>query len=454
MQLILDSHIESPHAQIKKAYVFFVSTVVGLGGILFGYDLVIISGAVPFFTKHFSLSVAATGWAVGCINLGAATGAILSGWVAERVGRKTTLLLCAFLFAVTGLGTGWASSFEWFIISRLASGVAVGTAALVCPMYVAEIAPVQLRGRLVALYQLAITLGLLFAYISNYLLLDTGNDNWRWMFSSQSIPAMLFLVGLFFVPESPRWLIGKHRTHKAKAILIKIGGSIYAEAEAASISDSFQQSVANGWSDVFSPRYKKVLLIGVAVAVFSQAAGQNSLFSYSNEIFAKANMAQDSAFLQSILLGVINFLMTFVAIKTVDKTGRRKLLMLGSVMLCLDVFLLAICFWLQFPGLAVLLGMLAFIGVYAATLGPVTWVLLSEIFPNRVRGTAMAATTLSLWIANFLSTSSFPVMKEYIGLGSTFLLHGAICMCYFFYVRSKIPETKEKSLEELELLLR
>lgn len=433
-----------------RGYVYAVAAVVALGGILFGFDLVIISGTVPFFTRYFNLDVTSTGFAVGCINLGAMLGALIAGKLSSTLGRRMTLILCAILFALTGLATGWATDFTVFILARIASGAAVGVAALVCPIYIAEIAPSSMRGKLVTLYQLAIVSGLLLAYLSNYALLNTGPNNWRWMFSSQTIPSVLFFGGLFFVPESPRWLIRKERIDDAHKILSRIGGTNYAITETLSIRTSFANEIKENVKDLFRKDSKHIIVIGVMVAIFSQAVGQNSIFSYAPVIFQQAGVAAETAFFQSVIIGVVNFAFTFVAIAFVDKIGRKKLLLLGSILLCFDASALALSFYSGSSGVLVLAFVLGFIAIYAATLGPVTWVVLSEIFPNRIRSNAMAAATLCLWIANFFTTASFPIFKEYVGLPATFAGHGAICLLYFIFVYRQIPETKGKSLEEIE----
>lgn len=440
-------------ATYKSAYIYPICIVVALGGVLFGFDLVIISGTVPFFTVFFHLDEFDTGWAVGCINVGAALGALVAGKLSAAIGRKKLLLICSFLFALTGVATGWAPGFTLFIIARLLSGVAVGVAALVCPMYIAEIAPASMRGRLVTFYQLAIVSGLLLAYLSNYLLLNAGVNNWRWMFSSQTIPALLFFAGLFFVPESPRWLIRKNRLAEAKKILANIGGEAHAEAEAGSIQKSFLVEVKENVRHLFKKDVFHIVVIGMAVAFFSQADGQNSLFSYAPVIFKQAGMAEDAAFLHSVIIGVINFIFTFIAIVFIDKTGRRKLLLAGSLLLMIDALALAYCFYIGAPGYFTLIFVLWFIAIYSATLGPVTWVVLSEIFPNRIRSSSMGLATLVLWIANFITTASFPILKMHFGLHITFAIHAIICFLYFLFIKARIPETKGKSLEEIEVQL-
>lgn len=434
-------------------YIYLISTVAALGGLLFGFDMAIISGTVRFFSDYFRLNDIETGWAVGCINLGSAVGALIAGKLSDTLGRKKTLILCALLFAISGVGTGWATGFTTFIFFRLLSGVAVGAAALVCPMYIAETAPAPLRGRLVAIYQLAITTGILLAYLANYLLLNTGENNWRWMFSSQSLPAILFFFSLFLVAESPRWLIRKQRAELASQVLTRIGGVQYAQQESETIRQSFSLEIKENIRDLFRKDLFGIVMLGVGIAVFSQADGQNSLFSYAPAIFQQAGMAGDSAFLQSVILGLINFVFTFFAIGAIDKIGRRYLLLYGSALLCADALALAAAFYFQWPDYLILTFVLGFIAIYAATLGPVTWVALSEIFPNRIRGNAMAVSTLALWMANFFTTASFPVMKTYLGLPATFGIHAGICLIYFVFVKINVPETKGRSLEEIEQLL-
>ena len=442
-----DSHV------YNLRYIYLLSLVAALGGLLFGFDLAIISGTVQFFSDYFRLDTIETGWAVGCINVGAAAGALLAGKLSDSLGRKKTLILCALLFAVSGVGTGWAGSFILFVLFRLVSGVAVGAAALVCPMYIAETVPAPLRGRLVATYQLAITSGILLAYLANYLLLNTGENNWRWMFCSQSVPAIFFFFSLFLVAESPRWLIRKQQEEAAGWVLTRIGGAQYARQESAAIRQSFSQEVKESIRDLFRRDALRIVLIGMGIAVFSQADGQNSLFSYAPEIFQQAGMSKDSAFLQSVILGGINFVFTFVAIGTIDKLGRRFLLLGGAALLSIDALALAAAFYFQWPGYWVLTFVLGFIAIYAATLGPVTWVALSELFPNRIRGNAMALATLALWLANFMTTASFPIMKAQFGLPVTFGMHAGICLIYFVFVKTNVPETRGKSLEAIEQML-
>lgn len=446
-----DSAESALPVRFNQPYVLALSLITALGGLLFGFDLAIVSGTVRFFSVHFGLSPAQTGWAVGCINLGALAGAALSGQLADRFGRKYILIGCAALFALTGVGTGWAGSFPAFICFRIGSGAAIGTAALVCPMYIAEIAPPRLRGRLVSCYQLAITLGILAAYLSDYLLLGTGAHNWRWMFSSQSAPALVFLCALFALPESPRWLIARHRPAEAGRILERIGGARYAAQARSAIGQSFEAPASLRL--LFSRRFRPVLWMGIMVASFSQLVGQNAIFSYAQDIFRLTGVSEHAAFLQSVILGLLNLIFTFVSIATIDKTGRKRLLCGGAFLLGLDAAAIGAASYFQAPAGWVLACVLAFVAIYAATLGPATWVMLSELFPNRIRASALSLATLCLWLSNFLSVGSFPLLKQHLGLPLTYGLYGALCLLYAVFVLMRIPETKGRSLEEIEKIV-
>lgn len=435
----------------NRSYIYLISTIAALGGLLFGYDLANISGTIHFFRTYFQLDELNVGWGVGCISVGAAVGALVAGKLSDMLGRKKILLLSAVLFAITGVGTGWAGTFTFFIIFRVLSGVAIGCATVVCPIYIAEISPASFRGRLVSYYQLAITLGVLLAYLSNYFLLDSGVDNWRWMFSSQSVPAILFFFGLLFVLESPRWLVGKKREKEAMYVLERVGGIDFAEAEVKAIHLSYSREVKENVKSLFSKNIFHIVITGIGIAIFSQIGGPFT--AYAPEILKEAGMPQNSAFLQSSTIGVILFLFTIVAIATIEKAGRKKLLLFGAAFLLLDTSAIALAFYFHLSGYSILVLALVFTAVYAATIGPVTWVVLSEIFPNRIRGSAMSLATLSLWIANFFVTASFPVMRSHFGMPVTFAVYIPLFLIYFLFVYIRVPETKGKSLEEIERIL-
>ena len=448
---MLEPNIGKTNPLIKenfnKPFIYLSSAVAGLGGLLFGFDIAIISGTIRFFSEYFLLTEMETGWAVGSISIGAGIGALISGKLSDYFGRKKLLLFSAFLFALTGLGTGWAPNFNTFIFCRILSGVAVGSAALVCPMYIAEISPSSIRGRLISFYQLSITLGVLIAYLTNYLLLDIGDNNWRWMFSSQSLPAMLFFLFLFFVPESPRWLIMKGKEYEAHRVITRSGNE-YAENEIRSIKKSFSIKENINLQLLLNLRMVKLLFIGIVVAFFSQTGGP--LISYAPEILGQVGMNEGSAFFQSTLIGLTLFLFTLIAIFTVDTLGRKKLLLFGALLLFIDTFLLALAIRFSIDPLFQLILILFFIAIYAASIGPVTWVLLSEIFPNQLRGFGMSVATLALWISNFILLSSFPVLKTQVGMSVTFAVYSSMFLFYFVYLLFFVPETKNKSLEEIQ----
>ncbi len=434
---------------INKPYLYRVNGITALGGILFGFDTAIISGTIQPFSGYFHLNELQTGWAVGCISIGAALGALLAGKLSDKAGRRSALLLSAFLFAVTGPATGWAHQFDFFIIARVLSGVGIGIAALVCPVYIAEITPASVRGRLVALYQLAITGGFLLAYLTIFLLSDIGPDSWRWMFSAQLGPAALFFIGLFFVSESPRWLIGKGRIREAESVLARIGGPAYSENESISIQDSFSGKVRERPGDILHTKYRPIVGLGILIASFSQIGGP--LTVYALEIFSEAGIGRNSALQQLIIMGAVLFLSTFIAISTIDRIGRKTLLLYGTAALSFILLVLAAAGFFQLSAYWTLGAVVLFIAGYAATVGPVTWVILSEIFPNRIRSTAMSVATLALWLAGFTSNSLFPVMRSYFGMYGTFGIYALLLSVYFLIVYLKVPETKGKSLEEIEL---
>jgi SP family arabinose:H+ symporter-like MFS transporter len=453
MALVISENFVSASGNFvfNRKYVFLVCTIASLGGLLFGFDIANISGTIHFFSKHFQLDEFNVGWAVGCISIGAAAGALISGKISDMLGRKKTLLACAFLFAITGVGTGWAGTFSIFIFFRILSGFAIGCASVVCPIYIAEISPAPYRGRLVSYYQLAITFGVLLAYFSNYLLLDSGVNNWRWMFSAQSMPALLFFIGLFLVSESPRWLIGKKREKEAMLVLERVGGFDFAAAEVKDIRMSFSNEVKENVQSLLSKNVFHIVITGIGIAIFSQIGGPFT--AYAPEIFKEAGMSENAAFLQSNIIGLILFVFTMVAIATIDKVGRKKLLLYGAAMLLLDTLAISGAFYFHLQGYWILTLALIFTAVYAATIGPVSWVVLSEIFPNRIRGNAMSAATLSLWIANFFVNASFPIMRTHFGLPVTFGIYVPLFFIYFLFVYFRIPETKGKSLEQIERIL-
>lgn len=429
-----------------------VSCVAALGGLLFGFDTAVISGAIPAITEYFTLDGYLLGWTVGAVLLGCALGAMLAGKLANRFGRRSVLLVCAFLFAVSGIGAGLSDSLPVFIFFRLAGGLGVGAAAMVSPMYIAEIAPAVWRGRLVSLYQLAIVLGILGAYLSNYALEGTGGNSWRWMFASQAGPSVLFGIMLCFVPETPRWLVGRNRKGEAMGILIKMNGVQEANLLLQQIETSFGGS-KTGIKDLLKKAYRPALVTGILLAVFQQITGINAVIYYAPVIFKQTGPGIFSPLLQTIAIGVVNVISTCVAIGLVDKWGRRQLLITGCALMGLMLLALGLCFHFSFFGYyLVLIFTLLYVAAFGCTLGAVVWVYLSEMFPNRIRGMALSVATLALWIADFAVTYTFPVMNEKLGTSQIFFVYAGFCVAAFLFILLKVPETKGRSLEQAETL--
>lgn len=439
--------------KINKRFIVLVSFVAALGGLLFGFDTAIISGTIPYITAFFGLNEYWLGWSVSSILIGCAIGAIMAGPLADKYGRKFTLMICAVLFAVSGVGAGLSNQLHWFVIFRLIGGLGVGAAAMVSPMYIAEMAPAAWRGRLVAFYQMAIVFGILLAYFSNYLFSNIGANNWRWMFASQTAPSLLFLLFLLMVPETPRWLVKKGRNLQAAEILKKISPGNAIDKELAEIERSFQNQRRISLSLLFSKTYAPVLFIGILVAVFQQVTGINSILYYAPVIFKETGMDSSSSLLQTIGIGVVNVISTFIAIGLVDKVGRKKLLLAGSIIMGISLATVAGCFkYSYFDHYIVLIFMLLYVAAFGCTLGAVTWVYLSEIFPNLVRGLAMSIATLSLWLADFVITYTFPIMTKQLGTATTMFCYAALCAVAFVYMLFKIKETRGRTLEQIETL--
>ncbi len=420
-----------------KASLYFICAVSAMGGLLFGYDWVVIGGAKPFYEIYFGISdspilqgVAMTTALVGCL-----VGAMVAGAAADKYGRKPLLMVAAILFTVSAIGTGLFNDFALFNLWRFVGGVGIGVASALSPMYIAEVSPADIRGRMVSLNQMTIVLGILGAQIVNMLLArdttvsveQTWNVEWgwRWMFWAETLPAALFLVLSFFIPESP----------------------VYLRMKSDAVATDRQKA---GLKELFQHRYAKVLLLGLVIAVFQQWCGTNVIFNYAQEIFVGAGFDVDGMFINIVITGIANVVFTFVALYTIEKWGRRTLILLGAGGLGIIYLTLGTCYALNMTGILMVGLVVSAISVYAMTLGPVTWTLLAEIFPHRVRGIAMATCTFALWVGCCTLTFSFPSMNAALGSSGTFWIYSAICLCALVFLYKNCPETKGKSLEELE----
>jgi MFS transporter, SP family, arabinose:H+ symporter len=440
----------------KKSNIFLilVTFAAALGGLLFGFDTAVISGAVPFIKIYFNLNDIMLGWAVSSLLLGCILGVILSGKPADIFGRRKTLLAASLLFFISALGSALSAHLYILVTFRLVGGTAVGAASILSPMYISEISPADKRGSLVSLNQLAIVIGILVAFFSNYLLASVGQNNWRWMLAVMGLPALLFFVTLLFIPESPRWLIQKNRNSEAFKILERINGTVSARKEVKAIGESINNEQKGEIKDLLTREIRPLILIGIVVAIFSQVTGINSIMYYAPMIFAKTGIGVNSALMQTIAVGGVNLIFTFVAIKYIDKFGRKPLLIAGTSGMTVSLLVLATAFYLKgFGGFLILTFILIYIASFAASLGPVTWVFVAEIYPNRLRSEAMSVAVVFLWIAVFVVSFTFPYILNVLGGGTAFLLFGIMCVIYLVFLLVKVPETKGKSLEELETIL-
>ncbi|RKY11653.1 MAG: D-xylose transporter XylE [Planctomycetota bacterium] len=443
-------------------FVVGVCSVAALGGLLFGYDTGVINGSLKFVQLKFDLSPAMKGFAASSALLACIFGAAFAGTLSDRLGRKKVLILSAVMFLVSAIGTALPQNLIQFVIFRIIGGLGVGAASMTSPMYIAEISPAKIRGRMVSVNQFAIIFGMLVVYFINYYIAGLGDEawntetGWRWMFGSESIPAVLLLVLLFFVPESPRWLTKQSQKSKALQILSKVDGEQYAEEEMQMIEETLSHE-SGSLSQLFNPGMRVVLVIGVVLAVLQQVTGINVFLYFGSEIFEKlGGETIDAALLQQVVVGAVNLLFTVIAIWTVDKIGRKPLMLIGSAGMGIALFAMGTAGYLQATGMWMLAFVLIYIASFALSVGPVTWVILSEIFPTKIRGRAMGIATICLWIANSIVSQTFPMMDENQFLiekfhhGFPFFIYGIMCIVLIVFVKCIVPETKGKILEEIE----
>ena len=455
-------------ARYDLRYVWTISVVAAMGGLLFGYDWVVIGGAKPFFEPFFQLGTEELrGWANSCALLGCLAGSIFTGGLSDRFGRKRLLIVSAVLFAISSVLTGWAPGFTWFVAWRILGGVAIGMASNLSPMYIAEVAPAHLRGRLVAVNQLTIVIGVLLAQVVNWLIAQPVPDNatanliraswngqyaWRWMFTAVTAPSVFFFLGSLAIPESPRWLVKNGQADLAESILSRIGGSAYAQAEVRDIQNTLAREEIQHvrFRDLLEPRMSRILMVGVCLAVLQQWSGINVIFNYAEEIFRAAGYGVSSILFNIVITGVVMLLFTLVAIRTVDHFGRRALMLIGCAGIGFFHILIGFAYQFHLKGLVVVIPVLATISCYSFSLAPVTWVLIAEIFPNRIRGAAISVAVSALWIACFILTYTFPLLNTALGAAKTFWLYAAICTAGFFFILFRVPETKGRTLEQIE----
>jgi sugar porter (SP) family MFS transporter len=459
------------HKNINTGYVLFLAIVSAMGGLLFGYDWVVIGGAKPFYERYFDITSSATfqGFAMSSALFGCLIGSAISGNMTDKYGRKIPLLFSAFLFVITSLGTGAFNSFSAFMTFRIMGGIAIGIASNVSPVYIAEISPAFMRGKLVAINQFTIAFGVLAAQLTNMIIAEpvavgatdeiirnswNGQMGWRWMFWACSVPAGLFFILMWLVPESPRWLAKAGRKEKAIKVFEKIGGRDYAISETDDINLSLALSGEKGTREKFSHLFTKqlapIITLGIILAVFQQWCGINVIFNYAEEIFSAAGYGISGTLFNIVLTGCVSLIFTIISMFVVDKWGRKVLMLTGAAGLAIVYVIIAAGYYLHFKGIFMVFWVVTAISIYGLTLAPITWVLLSEIFPNKIRGHAMSVATFALWFSCAVLTLSFPFLNRGLGTSGTFGVYSAICFLGFFYILKKLPETKGKSLEQIE----
>jgi sugar porter (SP) family MFS transporter len=435
----------------QKSYLTFICTIAMFGGLMFGFDIAIISGANTSLQAYFKLDELELGWGTGSLVLGAMFGALGSGTLTDRFGRKRVLIYVALLFALSCMGSALSQTFDVFVLSRILGGLSVGAASVLSPMYVAEVAPKKIRGTLVSVYQLTIVIGILISYLINYGLYGVEND-WRWMFATGIAPSVLFFLGLFAIPESPRWLYLKGHREKSRAIIDRISDGADADLEIEEMARTLEAQRSNTkLRELLSPSTRKAAFVGLLIAGLVQLDGMNAVVNYAPKIFRGAGFEIQNALLKTSFIGFINFIFTFVAIVVIDKIGRKTLYLVGSLGMSIALLCLATTYFLHLEGILTMVFVLAFVAFFAACIGPVFWTLIAEIFPNRIRGKAVALASSVQWSVYFLVALLFPRFLELVGGGLAFLFFAAMTSLQFMLVKHYLPETRGKSLEEIEM---
>jgi len=437
---------------MKKAawYVLSVTLVAAIGGLIFGFDTAIVAGATRYMKEQFSLNSLQEGWAVAVVLIGCMFGAGLAGPISDRIGRRRLMLVSAVLFLVSAVGCALPRTITAFVIFRFVGGLGIGSAAVLSPLYIAEIAPARVRGALVSVNQLAIVTGILLAYFVNWIFAGAGPANWRWMYGMGAVPSVVFFLLLLGVPESPRWLVKNGREDEARTVLTRADSAAAAAAGIRDIKDTLALEEGS-FREIFRPAFRRPLLIAVVLAVFQQITGINAILYYAPRIFEGAGFERMSAIGQSTIVGLVNMLFTVVAIVLADKVGRRPLLLVATAGMGVSLVLLGAAFKFPLlPASALLLIILLYIAFFASAMGPLVWVVMAEIFPIKVRGAAMGLATLILWLADFAVTLTFPVISDRFHPATAFWIYAAMCALDLVFMWFYLPETKGRSLEEIE----
>lgn len=450
---------------INQLYLVLISLIAGMGGYLFGYDWVVIGGAKAFYEIYFSIADIPwlQGWVMSSALLGCLIGVVISGGLSDKYGRKHMMILAALVFALSAYGTGAAQTIDQFILFRIISGIGIGIASNISPMYLSEVSPPAVRGKFVAIYQLAIVLGILSAQIVNWRIAEpvvpgedilnswNGQWGWRWMFWAPIIPSVLYLIFTFIVPESPRWLISKARYEKATDIFSRIVNRDYAVHLVEEVQQTARESTEKvRLSALFKGKAFRIAMVGIVIAILQQWCGINVVFNYAQEIFTAAGYSVSDMLFNIVVTGVVNVIFTLVGMYTVDRLGRRPLMLAGTIGLSLIYVVLGAGYYFRVEGMVMLILVVLAIACYAMTLAPVTWIVISEIFPTRLRARGMAVSTFALWSASFVLTYTFPLLNSSLGASGTFWLYGLICILGFLFIKVNLPETKGKTLEEIE----
>jgi SP family arabinose:H+ symporter-like MFS transporter len=449
----------APNAKPFSWFVTLYASIAAIGGFLFGYDTAVISGAIGFIKVRFGLEAGMLGWTVSSLIVGAAVGAAFTGVLSDRFGRKKMLILSALLFTIGSIGSAIPDSTAGLVVARMIGGLGVGMTSTLSPLYIAEIAPAAHRGRLVSIYQFAVVTGIFLTFFINASIAGIGNDAWdiasawRWMFGFGIIPGIVYLLLLLIIPETPRWLMRQKQEVRALEILEKMNGKEAAKSELHELLNLKNSEDSGSVKELLQPTLRLPLLIGVGLAVLQQITGINAIMYYAPEIFKQTGAGTNAALTQTVWVGVVNFAFTLVAVWLIDKTGRKALLIIGAAVMAICLFVVGYGFYSEYvSGLLILLFILLYVAAFAVSFGPVVWVMISEIFPTRIRGRATAIASMSLWIADYVVSQTFPLLLEGIGTSATFWLFAVISVIALIFCMKYVPETKGKSLEQIERL--